>query len=365
MKILFVIDSLGSGGAQRQKAYLARAFAEQGHLVEIFIYAPSNDFYLDEFLSAGIKVHQSQFYKKGFSASIIFELRKIISLGFDCIISSLHAPSIYAAIAKIGINQGKLIVCEESSSYAPVSFIRRFLFYFACLASDTVVTNSIHETSLKSKRLGLKNKTYTIWNGYDLSDHITKQSNHNGPKNILLIVGRVAYPKNGLNLLKGLAEFYKKNRWLPQVHWAGRNDTDPRSIKMQEEMNIFLLKNQDLKNHWHWLGEVKDINFLYQSVDALIHPSIYEGLPNVICEAMLNHCFVIASNVCDHPLLLGDNERGLLFNPLSPESICSSLENFYDMNEEAKLRIILEANKFAKNNFDQASMANSFLKLMG
>jgi glycosyltransferase involved in cell wall biosynthesis len=365
MKILFIIDSLGSGGAQRQKAYLARNFAAQGHKVEIFIYAPSNDFYLDEFISAGIKVHQSQFYKAGFSPQIIFELRKIICQGFDCIISSLHAPSIYAAIARLGITQGKLIVCEESSSYAPVSFARRLLFYFACLVSDTVVTNSVHETRLKSKNLGLKSKTQTIWNGYDLSTHSTKKLNSGNSQKILLIVGRVAYPKNGLNLLKGLARFHEKNKWLPRIYWAGRNDTDKRSIKMQEEMNTFLSENKDLQNHWSWLGEVKDINALYQSCDAMIHPSIYEGLPNVICEAMLNHCFVIASNVCDHPLLIGDNERGLLFDPLLPESICNALENFYDIEDEMKLKITYEANTFARKNFDQTLMAGSFLRLMG
>ena len=51
----------------------------------------------------------------------------------------------------------------------------------------------------------------------------------------------------------------------------------------------------------------------------------------VLCEAMLSGCFVVASSVCDHPKIIGDNERGILCDPLSPESICIALENFMNL----------------------------------
>ena len=91
------------------------------------------------------------------------------------------------------------------------------------------------------------------------------------------------------------------------------------------EAILEILKNINLEQEREML--VKNINDLYQSVDALIHPSIYEGLPNVICEAMILGCCVIASNVCDHPVILND-ERGLLFDPRSPKSISKSIEEF-------------------------------------
>ena len=78
-------------------------------------------------------------------------------------------------------------------------------------------------------------------------------------------------------------------------------------------------------------------------------------MPLVLCEAMLSGCFVIASSVCDHPMIIGDNERGLLCNPLSPESICISLEKLNNMESEFKSIIVKRARKYAVKNFDLES----------
>ena len=57
----------------------------------------------------------------------------------------------------------------------------------------------------------------------------------------------------------------------------------------------------------------------------------------VICEAMLSGCFVIASSVCDHPKVIGNNERGLLCDPSSPKSICLAIEKLNIMQAKKKL----------------------------
>ena len=56
MKILLVIDSLGSGGAQRLYSYLAKSLSKAGHQVEIFMYFSAN-LYKDDLLNTGIKIH--------------------------------------------------------------------------------------------------------------------------------------------------------------------------------------------------------------------------------------------------------------------------------------------------------------------
>jgi glycosyltransferase involved in cell wall biosynthesis len=63
-----------------------------------------------------------------------------------------------------------------------------------------------------------------------------------------------------------------------------------------------------------------------QRHDALIHPSLYEGLPNAVCEALAAGLPVLISNVCDHPLLVVEGERGFLFDPSDPLSIAMSIE---------------------------------------
>lgn len=366
MKILIVIDSLGSGGAQRLKGNLAKSLLDLGHVVELFIYNPKDDFFASEFQSYGIKIHAVEKEKEGFSVYVVHQLRSILlKNNYDGVISSMHAPSIYAALAMIGSTRGRLIVCEESSSNAPVPIFKKLLFYLASLSAHSVVANSFNEARLLKKRPGLLKKTHAILNGFEIptlsKDQVVTQN-----KDLkLLVVGRIAYPKNGVNLLKALSLFYERNGWIPKVEWAGRKDGSfDKSIEMQKEMDKYLLKNTKLSSKWTWLGEVKDITSLYRKSDALLLVSIYEGLPMVICEAMIEGCFVIASNVCDHPFIIGDEERGLLCNPLSPESICNSIERLSVMSFSEKSNMIKNAREFAELNFDQGSMASAYESLL-
>ena len=48
MKILIVIDTLGSGGAQKLKVNLAKGLKQRGHIVEFFIYDSNYPFYQSE-----------------------------------------------------------------------------------------------------------------------------------------------------------------------------------------------------------------------------------------------------------------------------------------------------------------------------
>ncbi len=368
MKILIVIDSIGTGGAQKLKAELAMGLSIAGNnTVEVFTYNQfSDDFFKDRLIKKGIKIHVADKSKSGFSFMVLSSLRRVISNDFDVIISSMHTPSIYTFLALIGKRKKKFIVCEESSSLAPISFFKRILFYFATIYADKIVPNSFHEGELMKKLPGRSGKVYPIWNGYDSIHEPLALSLKHHKENIkeLVVVGRVAYPKNGLNLLKGLSMFYKRNKWLPNVSWIGRVENDKRSILMKEMMEDYLKKNNELSNHWNWLGFVDDVKDYYKSSDALLHLSIYEGLPNVICEAMFYGCFVIASSVCDHPRILGKDERGYLCDPNSPESICESIEKLNKTSSSEKVRIIKSAREFAEKEFNLDLMTKKYLSLI-
>lgn len=366
MKLLVVIDTFASGGAQRLKANLAKELTRLGHQVDIFNYDSHNQFYSDEFNSSGINIYTADKNNAGFSFDVVWQLRDLVkNNSYDGVISSMHAPSIYAALAALGIKRSKLIVCEESSSNAPVPFIRKLLFYISALTAHAVVTNSYNETKLLGRLPGLSKKITTIWNGYQIQPikNAIVRSNYSLSK--LLVVGRIAYPKNGLNLLKGLSVFLSRNGWAPEILWAGRKEIDQRSLIMQNEMEQYLSSNPDIASRVTMLGEIKGVDDLYKTSDALIHVSIFEGLPNVICEAMLLGCPVIASNVCDHPIVLGnDEERGLLCEPDSPESIADAIERLEHMTIDKRNKMVLDAREFAEKNFNIERMARNYERLL-
>jgi len=65
---------------------------------------------------------------------------------------------------------------------------------------------------------------------------------------------------------------------------------------------------------------------------------------------MLEECFVITSKVSDMEILIGDEERGLLCEPLSPESICNAIERLNDMSFEKKSEIVKNAREYVELN---------------
>jgi glycosyltransferase involved in cell wall biosynthesis len=247
---------------------------------------------------------------------------------------------------------------------APTPLLRKFLFYLASLYSDSVVTKTFDEAKLLGKWPLLSHKIHPVWNGFNIKpfEYVQKVDKNNDLK--LLVVGRIAYPKNGVNLLRALSLFYERNGVVPNIDWAGRRDDDKRSIEMQRQMDQFLFDHPKIASSWTWLGEVNNVSKLYREHDALILMSIYEALPAVIMEAMIEGCFVIASDICDNGIVIGNEERGLLCEPLSPKSICDAIERLYAMSSDEKKKKIMNARKYAELHFNSDNMASSFESLL-
>ncbi len=280
------------------------------------------------------------------------------------IISFLPAANFYSSIVKLFKPSTHLIVSQRTSSAASLSVVRKWMLCFTCFCASNVTTNSKTETGILRKTFPrLAYKIHTVWNGYEINkfDEIRYQ---NQEIRKLLVVGRIAYPKNGLNILKGLSVFLSRHGWAPEIHWAGRKEIDKRSLVMQSEMECFIEVNPEVKPYFKLLGEVRNIEELYKSYDALLHISLYEGFPNVICEAMFLGCPVIASNVCDHPIVIDQEKRGLLCEPDSPESIADAIERLEQMAIDKRNEMILNARKFAEDNFDIGHLSRSYEKLI-
>ena len=77
VKILFIIDNLGAGGAQNQLTLLARALDNQSYDVTLITYYPQ-DFYIHRLKGTNIK--HIQLHKKGvLGIGIIYSIIKLIN----------------------------------------------------------------------------------------------------------------------------------------------------------------------------------------------------------------------------------------------------------------------------------------------
>ena len=70
----------------------------------------------------------------------------------------------------------------------------------------------------------------------------------------------------------------------------------------------------------------------YQSAKVYCQPSLREGLPNTLCEAMLCQCIPVATNVGGNITAVGTT--GILVASKDPNALASALERALNMNDE-------------------------------
>lgn len=86
-----------------------------------------------------------------------------------------------------------------------------------------------------------------------------------------------------------------------------------------------LLSRYQLAGIVSLLGPRDDIPALLRLLDVFVLPSLREGLPLVVIEAMAASCPVIATNIDGIPEIISDKENGLLILPSDPEGLTKAI----------------------------------------
>jgi glycosyltransferase involved in cell wall biosynthesis len=364
MKLLLVIDHLGLGGAQRQIVELACGLARRGHTVELFNYFPQHDFFQRRVSEHGIEVHSYR-KGKGFSFGVVGAIVSLLRRrNFDLVLSFLNNPNIYTEIARLASRKTRLVVCERSSNRGDHAVLgarsRRLLHVFA----DHVVANSETHAAWLRTKWWLRSKVSCIYNGIDLQAPASSRATpRTGSQLRLLAVGRVCPEKNLLNLIAALQCFHRKHGYVPELNWAGKKDTSDGGQRNVAQVEELLENLPEIAARWNWLGEQLDMPALLREHDMLIHASLYEGLPNAVCEALAAGLPVLISDVCDHARLVADGERGFLFDPNEPQSIASSIEKAVALDTAAWLSFSRNARSYAEAHLGIAKMVDSYERL--
>ena len=139
-----------------------------------------------------------------------------------------------------------------------------------------------------------------IYNGVDAA----RASSPRDEPPVILFAGRLTEQKNPLLLLQAFRRLPSKLQQKCEVHFAGEG---PLQFPLEEE-----LKNGQLSDCVKLLGHRLDIAALMQRATVLVLPSKWEGLPNVVLEAMAAGLPVIATAVDGIQELLEDGVTGWL-----------------------------------------------------
>lgn len=195
--------------------------------------------------------------------------------------------------------------------------------------ADRILSVS-EDLKLHIVNLGIdKNKVHVVPNGVDIGKfkpagkaHARSILNLPRDKNIVLFVGALRKIKGVDYLIEAAHSFVDKDTYLFMV---GRDD----GLKKNLEKRAHELK---IANYIKFTGPVnhEDIPLWISASDILVLPSLSEGRPNVILEALACEVPVVATDVGGIPELMVDGETGYLVPPKSPDELSRKINKLLD-----------------------------------
>ncbi|MDP2194287.1 MAG: glycosyltransferase family 4 protein [Alphaproteobacteria bacterium] len=306
MHLVLVISSMRAGGAEKVMADLACHWVQQGHKVTLVTFTPMEEKPFQP-LDARIHhvglgcYHQSSWGIPWAFLSAIFRLRKILRQSQpDRVLSFLEAVNFVTLLATRGLSVPVIVSERSHPAFHRSGFIfnklRNILYPFSTRL--IVLNQSIKDFFPKSFR----GFTRVIPNPIKMPEH-KKQSQAEIIKHIVT-VGRLSDVKDQATLIKAFKLYVMSN---PHSHLTiyGEGPLRP---------NLEALIHQEgLESHVTLFGKTDQIHQELLKADLFIFPSLYEGFPNALLEAMAVGIPVIASKVAGNQDIIQDSHDGLLF----------------------------------------------------
>jgi glycosyltransferase involved in cell wall biosynthesis len=131
--------------------------------------------------------------------------------------------------------------------------------------------------------------------------------------------------------IKGIDILFETARRLPAVRFVVVGVNGKIAKELQKPANVEIVDAVDRAQLLPY----------YQSAKVYCQPSLREGLPNTLCEAMLCECIPVATNVGGNSTAVGP--AGILVPMKNPDALATAIENALNMNngpgKEARKRI--------------------------
>ena len=353
--ITLVIDNLGSGGAQRQLVLLALELSALGHDITLLTYNENNHMgYMLESSSVKHVIIKSGSPTK--LSKMIAVLRYLFAAQPKYLISYLDSPNIISAVYSLFSKNVTWLASERNlnTGTGAAALWRKLAFSVA----RKVISNSHAQQAWLQNSVKLpKSKVITIWNGVHADFFSASNERENKPASAIkfLSLGRLSYQKHPELLVDAIKQL--KTLQGMEFDWFGSDDPDSPNKRTELQQNI-----TDLPLTVH--QPTSGAHELLSKADCLILTSRHEGTPNVVLEAMAAGVFVIVPSIVDLPIIIGDNERGIIFKANCVNSLTSAIESFASMNANDRIAVTKRASEFARLNFSSAALATNYLELL-
>ncbi len=313
MRILQIITSLRTGGAERVVVDLAKQFCQTGDNVSILLLDGTRTPLLEEAEAAGIEVHALSKGWRAMRNPLLFFplLRHLRRNRYEIIHTHNTACQMLAALASC-IVPLHLVTTEHNTDnrrrrWRGFQAVDRWMYrryrHIVCVsdAARTALAAYLADPALSSRMT-------VIQNGIDIQRFASAMPapdllRQGGFK--ILMVSAFRPQKDQQTLIRAMRQLPDDYR----LYLAGGSETDEDRRQLADCKK--LVTELDLRDRVSFLGIRHDVPQLLAGADVVVLSTHYEGMPLSVLEAMASGRPFVASDVAGvHELVYG---AGLLF----------------------------------------------------
>ncbi|OCB70607.1 alpha-1,4-N-acetylgalactosamine transferase [Flavobacterium piscis] len=340
MRIVQIIDSLNSGGAERMAVNYANALAKRIKFSGLIVTRSEGG------LKKKIDSEVSYLFlkkKKSIDFRAIFLLRKYIAQNKVEIIHAHSSSFFIAVLVKLTLPRIRIIWHDHYGTRAKETIKEnRVLLYLSVFFSAIFVVN--HQLEDWNKKNMKCSRVIFIPNFANFQNNDEQVTNLRGKAGKRIVfLANLKKPKNHILILKAFQSL-KLNESGWSLHLIGKDYFDSYSSTLKK-----FIESNSLKNHIYLYGEKSDIGYILSQASIGVLASTEEGFPVTLLEYALANLAVASSNVGYCSVVIQHNINGLLFDPFS---VSEAKKHLLKLTEDNLFR------KEIANNFKQSVLEN-------
>lgn len=329
-KILLVNNGLADGGIERASSSLANYFVSMGYTINVVSLFKREHFFT---LNESISFIEPKF-KGNHVSRIIYLLRmmfyirkKTKRIKPDVILAFGEWTNSFVVLALSGIRI-PIYLSDRMSPILNLTFVHRFLKKRLYKKAAGIIAQTDYAKKILYERTNSKN-IRVISNPVNCIDKVECI-----PQKRIVTVGRLSIEKGHRFLIEAFAQIHDSS-WVLTIVGDGQE-------KEKLEQLVDKLK---IKERVIFYGHQKKISLQLSEAQIFVLPSLSEGFPNALLEAMSLPLACISSNCVAGPAdIIENGVNGLLVDPGNVEALTLALNRLIE-NPELRKELAIEAYK--------------------
>lgn len=328
MRILYILTSLGIGGAEKQVVAVAGRMAARGHSVALLVLKHAPEECPTKLPVLRLNISKTPL---GILRGLRFAGKFVALFHPDILHSHTFPANIFTRLLRLSLSRqaSPPVVINTIHNIYEGGRHRMLLYRLTAMQADavTAVSTAAAERFIKLHAVS-RNKISVLTNGIDIDtftpDKKTRRSTRSlmqtGNAFVWLAVGRIVPAKDYPNLLQAFTQIQRTH---PEAILWIAGEGDPAALT-GSEIN---LNNPSVQ----WLGLRHDIVQLLDAADAYVLSSAWEGMPLALGEAMAMEKPVVATDAGGVRELVG--EAGIVVPRSDSEALANAMLKVMAMNE--------------------------------